>query len=86
MSSATRLTTKGQVVIPKAVRDRLRWKPGTRLEVHAEPDGSIRMRAAALDAIDRGFGFLGDGDPISELESEHRAEREDDARRKRRRR
>lgn len=86
MSTATRLTTKGQVVIPKAIRDRLRWKPGTRLEVQAEEDGSLRMRAVALDAIDRGFGLLTTGDPIADLEDEHRAELAEDERRKRRRR
>lgn len=85
MRAATRLTTKGQVVIPKAIRDRLRWKAGTLLDVEAEADGTVRMRAAALDAIDRGFGLLTEGDPIGDLEAEHRAEVEEDERTKRRR-
>jgi len=29
----TRLSSKGQVIIPKAVRDRHGWKPGAELEV-----------------------------------------------------
>lgn len=85
MRAATRLTTKGQVVIPKAIRDRLRWKAGTLLDVETEADGTVRMRAAALDAIDRGFGLLTEGDPIGDLEAEHRAEVEEDERTKRRR-
>ncbi|MBI2893471.1 MAG: AbrB/MazE/SpoVT family DNA-binding domain-containing protein [Deltaproteobacteria bacterium] len=86
MRGATRLTTKGQVVIPKAIRDRLRWRAGTLLDVEAEPDGTVRMRAAALDAIDRGFGFLTEGDPVGDLEAEHRAEIAEDERDEHRRR
>jgi AbrB family looped-hinge helix DNA binding protein len=42
----TRISSKGQVVIPKDVRDRHGWKEGTELEVE---DGttSITLRAAA---------------------------------------
>jgi AbrB family looped-hinge helix DNA binding protein len=86
MRNTTKLTSKGQVVIPKSVRDRLRWRPGTRLEVETLPDG-VRLKAPgrkdrkAFDALlDRVTGFLTEGDPIGDLEAEHRAEIEADAR------
>ncbi len=36
------ITTKGQVTIPKPVRDALHLAAGDRLEFLIEPDGSIR--------------------------------------------
>lgn len=37
------LTSKGQVTIPKAVRDTLRLHVGDRLEFLLDPDGSVRI-------------------------------------------
>ncbi len=85
MKAATKLTSKGQVVIPKLVRERLRWRPGTRLEVEDLPGRAIRLVAAEDDAIERAFGCLTEGDALSDLEAEHRAEVEADARWRRRR-
>lgn len=83
--STTRLTTKGQVVIPKAIRGRVRWRPGTRLRV--ETDGErvtlAPIRGSSIVAwLDEISGSLDHGDPISDLEAEHRAEVERDARRR----
>ncbi len=39
--SMTILSTKGQVILPKAVRDRLNWAPGTRLSVEQTEDGVL---------------------------------------------
>jgi AbrB family looped-hinge helix DNA binding protein len=38
---ATTVTTKGQVTIPKAVRDRLGIKPGNVVEFELAPDGRV---------------------------------------------
>ena len=38
---ATTVTSKGQVTIPKAVRDYLGLDPGSRVEFHRASDGSI---------------------------------------------
>ncbi len=43
MPAAT-LTSKGQVTIPKEVREYLRVDAGDRLEFSLEPDGSVRVR------------------------------------------
>ena len=84
MKAATRITTKGQVVIPKALRERLHWRPGTRLEVEAVPGGALQLRVVDDDPVERASGFLTEGDPIADLEAEHRAEVEADERRRRR--
>jgi len=85
MKSATRLTGKGQVVIPKPVRQRLRWRSGLRLEVETLPDGGVRLAPLSDDAIDAFIGSLHHGDPIAALEAEHRAEIKADERARRRR-
>lgn len=44
---ATTVSTKGQVILPKAIRDRRHWTPGTRLVVEETPDG-VLLRPAAI--------------------------------------
>jgi AbrB family looped-hinge helix DNA binding protein len=41
--SISTITSKGQVTIPKRVRDRLHLRTGDRLEFRVEDDGSIRV-------------------------------------------
>ncbi len=43
----TTISTKGQVILPKAIRDRRRWKPGTKLTVEDTPDG-VLLRASPI--------------------------------------
>lgn len=43
MNMHTKMSEKGQVVVPKAVRDRLGWLPGTDLEV-IETEGGVTLR------------------------------------------
>ena len=43
MTAHTRVSAKGQVVIPKTLRDRLAWAPGTPLDVIETTDG-LRLR------------------------------------------
>ena len=40
----TRLSSKGQVVLPKSVREAHGWAPGTEFDVELTPDG-VRLRA-----------------------------------------
>jgi AbrB family looped-hinge helix DNA binding protein len=57
----TTVSTKGQVILPKAVRERLRWDAGTRLVVE-ETDESVTLKAAAIfppTLSENVFGSLG---------------------------
>jgi AbrB family looped-hinge helix DNA binding protein len=40
----TRLSSKGQIIIPKALRDARGWQPGTAFEIE-EVDGGVLLRA-----------------------------------------
>lgn len=87
MKSATRLTSKGQVVIPKPVREQLRWVSGSELAVEIMGDGAVRLTLLkAGDSIDALYGCLKDlpKDPLTDLEAEHQAEIQADERRQRR--
>lgn len=50
--AATRVSTKGQVILPKAIRQRRHWGPGTRLVVEDTPDG-VLLKAAPVFAPTR---------------------------------
>ena len=43
----TTVSTKGQVILPKVIRQRRRWGPGTRLIVEDTPDG-VLLKPAPL--------------------------------------
>jgi len=45
--STTTLSTKGQVILPKSIRERRRWGPGTRLVVEDTPEG-VLLKPAPL--------------------------------------
>ena len=47
--SEARMTSKGQITVPKAVRIRLNLKAGDRVLFVVEDDGAVRMHAANKD-------------------------------------
>jgi AbrB family looped-hinge helix DNA binding protein len=51
-TSTTTVSTKGQVILPKAIRQRRNWTPGTRLVVEDTPDG-VLLKAAPVFAPTR---------------------------------
>ena len=51
-ASTTTVSTKGQVILPKAIRDRRNWPAGTRLVVEETPDG-VLLKAAPVFAPTR---------------------------------
>ncbi|CDX34839.1 Transcriptional regulator, AbrB family [Mesorhizobium sp. ORS 3359] len=54
MSASEKLTTtvstKGQVILPSAIRKRREWSAGTRLEVQETPEGVLLKLAPAFAA------------------------------------
>ena len=56
----TKVSTKGQVILPKAIREQRNWDAGTRLVVENTPDGVLLRRAPAFAATQPGevFGML----------------------------
>jgi AbrB family looped-hinge helix DNA binding protein len=83
-ASATtyKMGPKGQVVIPKQIRDRLDLKPGDRLLVREAQDG-VHIRKAVVDATERRAiltslrGALAGAPSLTAgLEAERRLERE----------
>lgn len=69
----TTVSTKGQVILPKAIRQALHWEAGTRLVVENTPDG-VLLKPAPVFAETRPeevFGRLArDGAPKSLAEME----------------
>ncbi len=45
-NATTRLSTKGQLILPKAIRQRRQWAAGTELIVEDTPDG-VLIKAAS---------------------------------------
>ncbi len=51
------VTDKGQVTVPKEIRERTGIRPGSRLDFEIEADGTLRVRILARGA-DNLFGLL----------------------------
>lgn len=72
--AATTVSTKGQVILPKAIRQRRQWGPGTRLVVEDTPEG-VLLKAAPVFAPTRPEDVAGmlayDGPPktLEEMEA-----------------
>jgi AbrB family looped-hinge helix DNA binding protein len=49
----TRVSTKGQVILPKSIRDQLHWDAGTRLAVVQTSDGVLLKPIRAVFAPTR---------------------------------
>lgn len=85
MTNAT-ISSKGQVAIPKAIRDRLDLKPGTRVELNVEGEQVVMKRIRTIEApagvVWTGLpnwksmrGMVRTGPSLTRaLEDEHRAE------------
>ena len=54
----TTVSEKGQITIPKALRDRLGIRPGQELEVKEDHGRLILVKVIEEDPIDRAFGIL----------------------------
>ena len=56
----TKLSSKGQVILPKAVRDARRWRAGTRFAVEEVKDGVLLrpLRLLPSSKVEEVFGCL----------------------------
>lgn len=70
----TRLSTKGQLVIPREVRERHGWLPGTELEISDEGTRLIiraveEVREATLDDLDGCIPYEGPARTVAEMDA-----------------
>jgi antitoxin PrlF len=54
------ISAKGQITVPKAVRDKLGLRPGARVEFELTADGALLRKGhrAGMRAVDRVLGVL----------------------------
>ncbi len=72
------MSPKGQILIPKRLREKYGVKPGSRVQILEEP-GGILIKPAPEDPIGAACGFLhGDFSLAEDLLEEHRKESENE--------
>lgn len=67
---STTVSTKGQVILPKAIRSKRRWEAGTKLIVEDTPQG-VLLKPAPLfkpTKLDDVFGMLKYDGPLKTIE------------------
>jgi AbrB family looped-hinge helix DNA binding protein len=69
----TRLSSKGQVILPKSLRDAHHWAPGTEFEVEDRPEGILlrpkkRFPATQLDDVIGCANYTGPAKSLEEME------------------
>ena len=67
-----KVAERGQVTIPKALRERLGIRPGTVLEFKEDQGKLVAVKVAAMDTIDQFFGKLGSGRRTDDIMQELR--------------
>jgi AbrB family looped-hinge helix DNA binding protein len=72
------VSEKGQITIPKPLRDRLGIRPGEVLEMHEEEGRLIASKALAQDPVDAVYGVIELGRRTDEFLRELRGDGEPD--------
>jgi AbrB family looped-hinge helix DNA binding protein len=70
-----KVAERGQVTIPKALRERLGIVPGTVLDFIEEQGRLIAKKTETVDAVDQVFGCLGRGRNTDDILQEIRGAR-----------
>lgn len=70
----TIVSTKGQVILPKAIRDQRRWPAGTRLSVEDTPEGVLLkpvpiFASTTIDAVFGSLAYAGKAKTIEEMDA-----------------
>ncbi|MBC8450053.1 MAG: AbrB/MazE/SpoVT family DNA-binding domain-containing protein [Chloroflexi bacterium] len=73
-----RLSSKGQLVIPKEIRQALRLRRGTQFHVQLT-ERKIILEPVTTFAVDALYGKYADADFLADLEAEHQREMEHEA-------
>lgn len=68
-----RLSSKGQLVIPKSVREELGLEPGDQFHLEVQEDRLV-LEPVLRSAIDDLYGQYAGADLLADLEGEHREE------------
>lgn len=76
--STTTVSTKGQVILPKAIREQRRWSAGTRLTVEDTPEGVLLKPSPIFPetSVDEVFGSMRAGRALSVEEMNEAVARE----------
>ncbi len=85
-SLKTRVSTKGQVILPKAIRDRRGWTAGAELIVEDRPEGVLLRTSPKIfpSKVEDVRGCLAPVDRVVSIEEMHQALLDEAARRYRR--
>jgi AbrB family looped-hinge helix DNA binding protein len=73
-----KLSSKGQLVIPKDIRTKLRLTSETRFHMHTTAEGTIILEPVHLTTLEALYGKYAHIDLITDLEAEHHAEVENE--------
>jgi len=70
----TKLSSKGQIVLPSAIRNAKKWKPGTTLMVEETAEGVLLkpVKPWPVTRIEDVFGSAGYTGPAKTIEDMHR--------------
>jgi AbrB family looped-hinge helix DNA binding protein len=85
-SFRTKVSAKGKVILPKAIRDSREWRAGVELIVEDRPEGVLLRAASRIGAakVEDVFGCLGPVDRVVSVEEMHQGLLDEAARRYRR--
>jgi len=67
-----KVAERGQVTIPKVLREQLGIEPGTVLEFKEDRGKLIAVKAATIDTVDQFYGKLGSGRRTDDVAQELR--------------